>query len=134
MRWKLPIEISHLTIYHEIDVALDVFPWSGHTTACECLWMGVPVVTLRGDRFAGRMVASVLSLAGYSQWIAESGDHYVAIAKSLVEDRAALAATRAEMRSRLVQSALFDATTFTRNLEDAYRGMWQRYCAASTTG
>src|SRR5206468_987282 len=55
---------NHWAVYREVDVSLDPFPWSGHTTACDSLWMGVPVVTLRGSCHAGRMVASVLTRVG----------------------------------------------------------------------
>src|SRR5262249_9775345 len=55
---------SHLEVYPHIDLTLDTFPWSGQTTACESLWMGVPVVALRGPRFAGRLAASVLTQVG----------------------------------------------------------------------
>src|SRR5262249_3255895 len=53
-----------LRLYHAVDVLLDVFPWCGHAVSCEALWMGVPVVTLRGDRFAGRMGVSLLTALG----------------------------------------------------------------------
>ncbi|MBL8830324.1 MAG: tetratricopeptide repeat protein, partial [Planctomycetaceae bacterium] len=67
-----PAESStHLGVYGRVDLTLDVFPWSGHTTACEALWMGVPIVTLCGRRHAGRMVSSVLTCLGRPDWIAQ---------------------------------------------------------------
>jgi predicted O-linked N-acetylglucosamine transferase (SPINDLY family) len=131
LRPTLPASGSHLSLYDEIDVSLDVLPWSGHTTACESLWMGVPVVSLPGNRFAGRMVASVLTLAGLPQWIAQDPDQYVAIVRRFTADRAALAKLRSELRARVASSPLCDGATFTRSLEDAYRGMWRRYCAGA---
>jgi predicted O-linked N-acetylglucosamine transferase (SPINDLY family) len=128
LRWQMPMGGNHLDLYHEIDVALDAFPWSGHTTACEALGMGVPVVTLRGNRFASRMVAGVLTLAGRTEWIAETGEEYVAIAQQLVADRSQLAAIRAGLRDSLERSNLCDSAAFTRGLEAAYREMWRRYC------
>jgi predicted O-linked N-acetylglucosamine transferase (SPINDLY family) len=71
------VDLRHLRQYADIDVALDAFPWNGHTTACEALWMGVPVVTLRGDRHAGRMVASLLTCLGLQELVAETPADYV---------------------------------------------------------
>ena len=122
-------EKMHFSVYNSIDVSLDVFPWSGHTTACESLWMGVPVVTLRGQRHAARMVASVLTAAGCPEWIAEDRAGYVALAESLAHDLPALAA-RAGLRGRVAASRLCDGQAFTKNLEDAYRQIWSRWCAA----
>ena len=129
LRHTLPAGRSHLSLYDEIDILLDVLPWSGHTTACESLWMGVPVVSLLGNRFAGRMVASVLTLAGLTQWIANDPERYVAIVRRFTAERRQLAELRNELRSRMASSPLCDGATFTRSLEAAYRGMWQRYCA-----
>ena len=122
----------HLPLYHEFDLSLDVFPWSGHTTACESLFMGVPVVTLRGERFAGRMVASVLTTAGMGEWIADDEEAYLEIATRLAGDRVALARIRATLRERMVGSPLCDGTGFARRLESAFRQMWRDYCAGSS--
>ena len=71
MAW-LPSWAAHLALYHRVDIALDPFPYNGTTTTCEALWMGVPVVTLRGDRHAGRVGASLLTQVGLTNWIADS--------------------------------------------------------------
>lgn len=109
----------HLAAYDEIDIALDVFPWCGHTTACEALWQGVPVVTLSGNRAAGRMVESVLNMVGCPQWTAKTPERYLEIATELASDLAALARHRATIRPTMAQSPLCDAATFTRHLEAA---------------
>jgi predicted O-linked N-acetylglucosamine transferase (SPINDLY family) len=119
---------GHLALYREIDIALDPFPWSGHTTACEALWMGVPTVSLVGHRHAGRMVASVLSQAGLRDWLARDADEYVAIAARAAGDLDAMAALRSGMRQRMAASALCDAARFAGELEQAYRGMWSDWC------
>ena len=77
LRHKPAAGQTHWSVYHEIDLSLDTFPWSGHTTACESLWMGVPVATLRGNRYAGRMVASVLTGLQLTEWIADTSEQYL---------------------------------------------------------
>jgi hypothetical protein len=118
-----------LEFYSRLDIFLDVFPWCGHAMTCEVLWMGVPVVTLRGDRFAGRMGASLLGQLGLSELVADSPERYLAIAAELAGDRERLAALRAGLRQRMRQSALCDPVTYTRGLEETYRWMWDRWCA-----
>ncbi len=118
---------QHWLAYHGIDISLDVFPWSGHTTACESLWMGVPVVSLRGASHAGRMVTSVLNAVGQTAWIAEDIEHYLAIACELAADREQLAQTRRTLRQLMASSLLCDATAFTRQLEAGLRRAWRAH-------
>ena len=120
-------ERTHLDIYAQVDVALDVFPWSGHTTACDALWMGVPMLTWRGTRRCGRLVASALTALGRNEWIAETHEQYVELAAQLAERRSELPALRATLRDEMAQSGLCDAVGFTRRLEQAYRAMWLRW-------
>jgi protein O-GlcNAc transferase len=123
-----PVNLQHLRLYHEIDIALDPFPWNGHTTACEALWMGVPVIALRGRRHAARMVASVLSALGLTNWIAETPEDYRRITVELAGNLASLAELRSQLRNRMHQSPLCHGVDFTGRLEAAYRQMWQRWC------
>jgi predicted O-linked N-acetylglucosamine transferase (SPINDLY family) len=120
---------NHLAHYDDIDTALDTFPWSGHTTACEALWMGAPVVTMRGNRHAGRMVVSVLSCLGLSDWIAHTPEAYLAAAEKRASDRERLAYWRAELRERMANSPLCDGRAFVVKLEHLYRQVWQQWCA-----
>ena len=115
---------SHLAAYHRLDVALDPFPYNGTTTTCEALWMGVPVVTLRGDRHSARVGSSLLGAAGLPDWIATSEDDYLRIAQELVSDREALIVMRQELRPRLQASPLFDSAAFIRELQDLFRRLW----------
>jgi predicted O-linked N-acetylglucosamine transferase (SPINDLY family) len=120
-------EDGHLGIYKRIDIALDTTPWSGHTTACEALWMGVPVITLAGDRHAGRMVASVLMQLGLDDFIAENEEEYSAIAEKTSRELPSLAMLRNGLRSLMETSPLCDGKSFTRNLEYEYRKMMLKY-------
>ena len=115
---------SHLSAYQRLDVALDPFPYNGTTTTCEALWMGVPVVTLPGDRHASRVGRSLLAAAGLTDWVAASEDDFLRIAGDLVLDPAALAVCRRDLRSRLRASALLDGRGFARALEAQIRRLW----------
>ena len=115
----------HLAAYGAVDIALDSFPYNGATTTCEALWMGVPVVTVAGDRHAGRMGASILGAVGLSDLVANDVEAYVRICAALAGDRARLAELRAGLRERVTRSPLLDEAGFVRALEDAYAGMWQ---------
>jgi predicted O-linked N-acetylglucosamine transferase (SPINDLY family) len=130
--WQQPPtgNMRHLLAYNAIDVALDSFPWSGHTTACEALWMGVPVVTLRGQRYAGRMTAAVLEALGLSAWAPATAQEYVRVAAELARDEALRATLRTQLRPRPQGSSLCDGPAFVRGLEEAYRRLWRRWCAS----
>ena len=122
---------GHMALYGEIDIGLDSLPYNGTTTTCEALWMGVPTVTLAGDRHCARVGASLLTRVGLEECIAATPEDYVAIAARLAVDRARLAELRGGMRARLQASPLMDAKGFTASLEEAYRGLWRGWCAAS---
>jgi predicted O-linked N-acetylglucosamine transferase (SPINDLY family) len=116
------VGMAHLQALGRADVLLDVWPWCGHTTACEALWMGVPVVTLLGGRHAGRMTASVLACLGLEDLVARTPEEYVRTAAALAADPGRRARLRDTLRSRMLASPLCDGAAFTRGLEDAYGG------------
>jgi protein O-GlcNAc transferase len=122
---RTPNLTSHLALYARMDVALDPFPYHGTTTTCEALWMGVPVVTLSGDRHAARVGASLLTAAGHTEWIARSPDEYVSIAASLASDRDKLIHLRRTLRNDLRGSPLLDHTGQAQRFGDALLACWQ---------
>lgn len=127
-----PTTSEHLATYARMDIALDTFPYNGTTTTCEAMWMGVSVVTLAGRTHSGRVGVSLLSQAGLTEQIANSPDEYVDKAVQLAGDPDRLARLRAELRPRLADSSLCDGESFARSVEAAYRGMWEKWCAART--
>lgn len=118
-----------LARYHEIDLALDTFPYGGMTTTLDALWMGVPVVSLVGERNLGRAGLSLLSNLGLAEFAVADVETYVATAVRLAADQARLAELRTGLRGRMQASPLLDAAGFTRKIETAFRGMWLDWCA-----
>ena len=121
-----PVEAARL--YTEVDVGLDPFPYNGTTTTCEALWMGVPVVALRGRAHRARVGASLLERIGCAELVAASTDDYVRIAAGLARDQGRLAALRSGLRARMAASPLANAALITGDIEDAFREMWRRWC------
>jgi predicted O-linked N-acetylglucosamine transferase (SPINDLY family) len=117
-----------LAAYNRVDIALDPFPYPGGTTSAEALWMGVPVLTLAGDRFLSRMGESILQNVGLSDWIAADADDYVARAVRHAGNISGLAALRDGLRQQVLASPLFDAPRFAHHFETALRGMWKHWC------
>ena len=104
-----------------VDIALDPFPYCGGATTCECLWMGLPVVSLAGDFGFARSSTAIVSQAGFGEFVAFSKDAYVAKALELAATGAA--GYRATMRDTMRASVLMDEQGFVLRLEAAYRGM-----------
>lgn len=123
--WK-----AHMAYYDRLDIALDpVGGVGGGTTTCDALWMGVPVVSLVGDRMGSRMTASMLAAIGRPEWLAADEEEYVSRVVALARDVAGRRTLRGEQRATMDASPLCDAHGLTRALEDAYRGMfdsWER--------
>ncbi len=113
----------------EADIALDSTPYSGHTTTSECLWMGVPVVTLAGSIYQSRVSAGLLHEVGLGCLAAEDFARYVAIAVALASDLEALAQLRGGMRARLASSPFLDGRRLAREVEQAFREIWRQECA-----
>lgn len=119
---------AYLAAYHRVDITLDPFPFPGGTTSAESLWMGVPVLTLTGDRFISRQGVGLLMNAGLPEWVAADADDYVARAVQHAGDLQRLASLRTGLRQQVLTSPLFDAARFAIHFEAALRGMWLGWC------
>jgi len=119
---------THLGLYDQLDISVDTFPYHGTTTTCEAMWMGVPVVTLAGENHVSRVGVSLLTNMGLQELIAQTPGEYVSIAVALANDSARRAELRRTLRPRMRKSPLMDGVRLARDLEAAYRRMWQTWC------
>lgn len=119
---------NQFVLYNRIDIALDPFPCNGGTTSFDTLWMGVPFVTLAGTNFISRLGVTILHNGGLGELIAANEQEYIRLATELALNPARLRTMRDGLRERTRASPLMDITRFTRHLEQAYRGMWERWC------
>ena len=125
--------LDYLRLIQRADIALDPFSFNGHTTTCDSIWMGVPMVMLQGATYASRFGGSVLANVGLEDWIARSPEEYVECAVARAADLDGLANLRQTLRAEMAKSVLLDFAGFTRNLELAYRQMWLAWCEGSCT-
>jgi predicted O-linked N-acetylglucosamine transferase (SPINDLY family) len=120
---------EYLRLYHRIDLGLDTFPYNGHTTSLDSLWMGVPVISWCGETAVSRAGFSQASNLGLAdEFIAENEKQFVELAVNWANDLPKLANLRASLRNRLRNSPLTDAIGFARGIESAYRAAWQTWC------
>ena len=124
-------QASHLDSYRKIDIALDPFPYGGVITTCEAMWMGVPVVSLEGERVLGRYGSAFLNSVGLSDLATRDEEGYVEAAAGLAHDLVRLADLRKSLRPRMAASRLCDAAAFARGIETAYRRMWRDWCVSA---
>jgi predicted O-linked N-acetylglucosamine transferase (SPINDLY family) len=127
---KLPFQ-QFLAAHSRVDIALDPFPFSGTTTTCQTLWMGIPVVTLAGTSHVSRVGVTMLSSVGLEQCVAGDENDYVSTAVALATDTSGLQKVRSGLRERMLLSPLAHGARLTRFLEDAYAKMWEDYCRGS---
>ena len=123
---------DYLATYQDVDIGLDTFPFNGCTTTMESLWMGVPVVTLRGNRYVGHMGESIMMNLGMEECVTDNEEAYITKAIALASDLPPLAALRSELRNQLLNSSLCDGPGFTRSLERMYREIWLKWCQKQT--
>ena len=117
---------QYIEQYARIDIGLDTFPYNGHSTSLDSLWMGVPVVTRIGKTVVGRAGWSQLSNLGLTDLAASGDDEFVRIAAGLANDLERLADLRRGLRDRMLASPLTNASAFTSEVEAAYRQIWPK--------
>ena len=118
-----------LRLFERIDLALETCPYTGGTTTCEAIWMGVPVPTFPGASAVSRIGLSMLSAIGLHELIAADPEDYVRLTADLATDLPRLAELRSTLRRRMKGSAFMNAPRFAQNVEAAYRKMWRQWCA-----
>jgi predicted O-linked N-acetylglucosamine transferase (SPINDLY family) len=118
---------AYLRLFQQVDIVLDVYPFTGLNTTADALWMGVPVVSRYGPTAATRQGLSVLSQVGLGDLAVPTAADYVETADRLARDLPRLRELRAQLRGR-VRKTLGDVPRFTRELESVYRYIWQAYC------
>ncbi len=122
---------DHMRLYHRLDIALDTYPYTGTTTTCEALLMGVPVVTLQGPLHVSRVSASLLTTVGVPECIAHDDAEFVRIAAGLARDRARLRTYHDTLRGMLLGSDLCNGQRFVERFSAVLRTMWRDACAQS---
>ena len=128
-----PAELGpHLDILAEADIALDTFPYNGQTTTCECLWMGLPVITVTGAHHVARVGRTILQRVGHPEWEASSPAGYVEAAECMARDLERLAAVRSSLRNELAASPMLDDRRITLELEEGYRRLWRQWCSGQS--
>jgi predicted O-linked N-acetylglucosamine transferase (SPINDLY family) len=123
-----------LKLYHRIDIALDTFPYNGHTTSLDALWMGVPVITLVGSTVVGRAGLSQLTNLQLLDLVAYTTDQFVECAVQLTSNPLKLQELRSTLRQRMEKSPLMDGQRFAANMAKAYRQMWGAWCDKKIAG
>lgn len=120
---------EHLARYRLADLFLDTLPYNAHTTACDALWAGVPVLTRIGQSFAGRVAASLLHAVGLPELVTDSPETYEQLASELAGDQARLMALRNKLEAAKRTAPLFDTRMLTRHMEELFSVMHQRALA-----
>lgn len=118
---------DYLANYRLADLVLDTYPYNSGTTASNALWAGCPMITCAGDNFVSRQAGSLLINVGVPELVTHSLAEYEALALALARDPARLTAIRQRIQENVLSAPLFNAPRFTRHLELAYEGMWQRF-------
>jgi predicted O-linked N-acetylglucosamine transferase (SPINDLY family) len=117
-------EKAHLSLYNEIDIALDTFPYNGTTTTCEALWMGIPVITLKGKHHAACVGESILNQTKLNEWIAHSETDYIKKAAGMAERPEDLSYCRKHLRNWIAQSLLCQKENFVTGLERCFADLF----------
>jgi protein O-GlcNAc transferase len=124
---RLPIA-EHLARHRAADLFLDTLPYNAHTTASDALWVGLPVLTLQGSAFHGRVASSLLAAVGLPELVTTTVEAYETMAIRLAQEPELLRSFRTRPAQNRLTTPLFDTPLFTRHIEEAYARMYERYC------
>jgi predicted O-linked N-acetylglucosamine transferase (SPINDLY family) len=119
---------DYLEAFNRIDIALDPFPFPGGTTSADAIWMGVPVLTRKGENLISRQGEGILTSAKLTEWIATDNENYVRKAVAFATDLERLVELKKELRKRDESRPLYDADQFARDFEVLVRSIWKDYC------
>ena len=119
---------DHLKKYHEIDICLDTFPYPGVTTTFEAIWMGVPVLTLKGNNFVSRCGESINKNLKLEKFLADSKSDYINKAKEISTDFSYLSKLRSELREMAIGSPLFNTKDFADDFGKKLEQVWEKHC------
>jgi predicted O-linked N-acetylglucosamine transferase (SPINDLY family) len=120
----------HMLLYNRLDIALDTIPFNSGTTACDALWMAVPLVAIDGEWAGGTIAASFLRAIGRPEWVAKNEEEYVATVCALARDVALRKELRPTQRARMMNSLLLDTAGLARAVEDAWEQMFDGWLAS----
>jgi predicted O-linked N-acetylglucosamine transferase (SPINDLY family) len=123
----LPFD-HYLRRHHHIDIMLDTFPWTGHTTSCHALWMGIPTLTLEGNRHSSRIGTCLMKALGLDDWVAKDHQSFIKKAIDFSKDLESLNTIRTTMRKRILESSISNKKTYARALENTFRNVWCKWC------
>jgi len=124
---SLPFE-QYLNLHHQIDFMLDTQPWTGHTTSCHALWMGIPILTLSGKRHASRIGQRLMHALNLPEWIAMDHQDFVKKAVQFSRNPKKLDIIRKNMRNRIIESGLSNRKQYANSLEKVFRKLWISWC------
>jgi len=119
---------EYFEFHNEVDVVLDAFPYTGATVTAHALWMGVPVITLAGPNSIHRSATSMMHAVGLPEFVANTEEDYITIAKDISTNIKKLAKTRQNLRSKMQRSPLMDGKSVTADLEKKLRAVWIEWC------
>ena len=119
--------LHYLKSYNRVDIALDPFPYPGGTTSVEALWMGVPVITKKGNCFIAHNGETIAKNSGQEDWIAKDDFQYMEKAMHFSSDLKSLSELRFGLRGQILASPLFNADRFAKHFEVAMLEMWEDY-------
>ena len=118
---------KNLEVYNKIDIALDPFPFQGNTSTCEAVWMGVPVLTLKGNRYLFHFGESINSNLNMRDWIAKDKDEYIFKAVKFASNLSFLSDLRKNLREKALQSPVFDAVRFSEHFSNMLWEIWLKF-------